>query len=77
MLRRSKDRFSILKRQMPVSEVIGSAIPLKKIFKIHKTVPAVMIKGQSEAARGLIRKDIMDVMQTLKAFEKHEKVSPV
>jgi hypothetical protein len=37
----------------------------------------VIIKGQSEATSGLIRKDIMDVMQTLKAFEKHEKVTPV
>ena len=62
---------------MPVAKVIGSAIPLKKIFKIHKTVLAVIIKGQSEATSGLIRKDIMDVMQTLKAFEKHEKVTPV
>jgi len=34
--------------------MIESAIPLKKNFKIHKRVLAVMIKGQSEATSGLI-----------------------
>jgi len=36
-----------------------------------------MIQRQPAETSRLIRKDIMDVMETLKAFKKHEKVTPV
>ena len=47
----------------------------KKFVKIHKTIFEVMTQRQPEETSRLIRKDIMDVMENLKAFKKHAKVA--
>jgi GntR family transcriptional repressor for pyruvate dehydrogenase complex len=41
----------------------------KKFAKIHKDIFAVMLRRQPEETGRLIRKDIMDVMETLKTFK--------
>jgi GntR family transcriptional repressor for pyruvate dehydrogenase complex len=47
----------------------------RKFFKIHKAIFEVISRRQPEETGRLIRKDIMDVMETLKAFKKPDKVS--
>ncbi len=44
----------------------------RKFFKIHKAILEVITRRQSEENRRLIRKDIMDVMKTIKTFQKHD-----
>ena len=43
----------------------------RKFFKIHKDIFEVIKQRQSEETSRLIRKDIMDVMETLKKFNQH------
>ncbi|NOQ18425.1 MAG: hypothetical protein GQ571_00490, partial [Desulfobacterales bacterium] len=44
----------------------------RKFFKIHKAIFEVITRRQSEETSRLIRKDIMDVMKTIKTFQKHD-----
>jgi len=44
----------------------------RKFFKIHKSIFEVITRRQSEETSRLIRKDIMDVMKTIKTFQKHD-----
>ncbi len=44
----------------------------RKFFKIHKAIFEVIARRQSEETSRLIRKDIMDVMKTIKTFQKHD-----
>ena len=46
-----------------------------KFVKIHKAIFEVMIRRQPEETSRRIRKDIMDVMETLKAFKKNARVT--
>ena len=43
----------------------------RKFFKIHQAIFEVMTLRQPEETRRLIRQDIMDVMEALKTFSKH------
>lgn len=47
----------------------------RKFSKIHKAIFEVMIRRQAEETSRLVRKDIMDVMENLKAFKKNAKVA--
>ena len=42
----------------------------RKFYKIHKAIFEVVAQRQPEETRRLIRQDIMDVMQTIKTFQK-------
>jgi DNA-binding FadR family transcriptional regulator len=44
----------------------------RKFFKIHKALFEVIKRRQAEEASRLVREDIMDVMETLKKFNKHD-----
>jgi DNA-binding FadR family transcriptional regulator len=44
----------------------------RKFFKIHKAIFEVIARRQPEETRRLIRQDIMDVMKTIKTFQKKD-----
>jgi DNA-binding FadR family transcriptional regulator len=44
----------------------------RKFFKIHKTIFEVIARRQPEETSRLIRQDIMDVMKTIKIFQKKD-----
>jgi DNA-binding FadR family transcriptional regulator len=46
----------------------------RRFFKIHKAIFEVIRRRQAKETRRLIRKDIMDVMKTIKTFQNKNKV---
>ena len=49
----------------------------RKFFKIHKAIFEVITRRQPEETRRLIREDIMDIMEALKTFNKHDGIGSV
>jgi DNA-binding FadR family transcriptional regulator len=46
----------------------------RKFYKIHKAIFEVITRRQPEETSRLIRQDIMDVMKTIKTFQKRDKL---
>jgi hypothetical protein len=49
--------------------------PERKFDKIHKAIFKAMIQPQAEETSRRIRKNIMEVMESLKTFKKNAKVT--